>query len=123
MICPGCKGEFRPGSDTCPDCGCPLVEAASVADESSPASREDSVVVLRTSDAAILALARSLLEDADITYAVNNERMVGLYPSAFGAPTLDAKHRAAEIEVLDSNAGRARELLAGLGEGAESGES
>ena len=113
-VCPRCGGEFRPEIETCPDCDATLAEGDWAVEEHALESQEASVVVLRTSDPGVLALAQSVLAGEGVRFAVTNERMVGLFPVAFGAPTLDRKYRAAEIEVLASSADRARDLLAEL---------
>ena len=63
------------------------------------------VTVFKTSDPGLLAIAQSLLEDADIHFFVAGQVMSGLYPgpiSPFGRP---------EIRVAAEHADEARELL------------
>lgn len=80
-------------------------------EDSSRSVADASVVVLRTTDPSVLALARARLEGAGIRCAVRNERMIGLYPIVFGGPTIDSRFREAEIEVLSSSLPKARAVL------------
>lgn len=67
------------------------------------------VTVFKTSDPGLLAVAQSLLEDADIEFFVAGEIVSGLYPgpiSPLGRP---------EIRVAAEHAHEARELLKELG--------
>jgi Putative prokaryotic signal transducing protein len=70
--------------------------------------RDDSgpVTVFRTNDPGLLAVAQSLLEEADIEFFVAGQAISGLYPGGaagpFGVP---------EICVAAENAEEARELL------------
>ena len=75
-------------------------------------SRQDDpgqpVTIFKTSDPGLLAVAQSLLQDADIEFFVAGQVVSGLYPgpiSPFGTP---------EIRVAAENADEARELLKDL---------
>ena len=114
LICPQCRGEFRQGIGECPDCRVPLLSEDDAMVRTAELERERSVVVLRTADPSALALAQALLREADISFAVNNERMIGLFPSALSGPELDSRFRAAEIEVLESTRERALETLSDI---------
>jgi hypothetical protein len=111
MRCPLCHGEFRPEGVSCPDCGVSLEPAEPALDGSDRTVVDTSVVVLRTTDPSVLALAKARLEGAGIRFAVMNERMIGLYPSVFGGPAIDSKYRDAEVEVLSSSLESARAVL------------
>jgi hypothetical protein len=111
MQCPLCHGDFRPEVVRCPDCGVNLELVERAPQGSSRTVVDASVVVLRTTDPSVLALAKARLESAGIRYAVVNERMIGLYPSVFGGPTIDSKYRDAEVEVLSSSLENARAVL------------
>jgi len=72
MFCPKCGGEFRPGFVRCADCDVPLVEVK----PSTPPAEDhdvDLVTVLSTSDAALIAVAKSLLDSAEIEYMTVGE--------------------------------------------------
>jgi hypothetical protein len=62
------------------------------------------VTVLRANDPAMLAVARSLLEQAGIEYFVVGEAVGALYPGPVGPYT-------PEIRVAAADAEQARELL------------
>ncbi len=81
--------------------------------EVQPRGRARTVVVLETSDVVKLALAKSLLESANVPFATRHEGfhytgepgVVGGWSPAGGDPT---------IAVLEEDAARARAELAGL---------
>ena len=64
------------------------------------------VTVFKTNDPGLLAVAQSLLEEADIEFFVAGESVSGLYPGgatgSYGVP---------EIRVAAQNADDARDLL------------
>lgn len=64
------------------------------------------VTVFRTNDPALLAVAQSLLEEANIDFVVAGESMVNLFPG--GAVGSDVTP---QIQVPAENADEARELL------------
>lgn len=79
MFCPKCGEEYRAGFDMCADCGVPLV-----AEEPGPEPREkqpeiELSTVLETSDAGLVAVAKSLLEDAEIPFVVRGEYIQDLF--------------------------------------------
>ena len=114
MYCPECEGEFREGIRTCPDCEVELVEEL-VEPPHDPRALES---VFETPDPALLPVARSLLEGADIRFLVKGEEMLGLFPGAAGGLAVDPEARAAQILVAPDVAEEARALLAELEEGA-----
>jgi hypothetical protein len=71
MYCPECGVEYREGTTECADCHVPLLKGTPPA-ESETAFDPDLnlVVVLETNDAFALALAKGLLEEADIPFFV-----------------------------------------------------
>lgn len=71
---------------------------------------EGPVTVFRTNDPALLAVAQSLLEEADIDFVVAGEALVNLFPgSAVGADMTPS------VQVPAEKAEEARELLKELG--------
>jgi hypothetical protein len=102
MFCPKCRTEYKEGITVCADCGTPLVE------ELPPEVQEPAelVTVLITGDLSTVALAKSILEDAQIPCVAKGE-----YPMeqlAVGP---------VEIQVDRRDREQARELLEGLAEG------
>ena len=71
MYCPQCRTEYRDGFTECTDCQVRLVAGTPPPE---PPSRFDPaldlVVVLETNDRVHLAMAKGLLEDADIPFFV-----------------------------------------------------
>lgn len=71
MYCPQCKAEYRPGITVCADCGVPLVyELPEEEPKKKPKTRpeEQFVELLATYNYADIAIIRSILDDAKITY-------------------------------------------------------
>ncbi len=74
MICPECNAEFLPGVRRCPDCGVDLIDAQPAADH-----EVDLVTVFTGGDQAQIAVAKSLLESADIPFMTLNEGVQDLF--------------------------------------------
>ena len=76
MFCPKCGDEYRPGFTRCTDCDVDLVEEL-------PPKIEDAepelVTVLETGDQSLIAVARSMLEGADIPCFERNEKLQNLF--------------------------------------------
>src|SRR3990172_3899283 len=74
MFCPKCGAEYREGFTVCSDCGVGLVEGH-------PPEPEfvEFVTVYRSGNPALLALAKSILEDAGIPYVVRGEGLQDLF--------------------------------------------
>ena len=72
MYCPQCRVEYRDGFTECSDCHVPLLAGTPPAEQQAhpfdPAL--GLVVVLETNDGIQLALAKGLLEEADIPFFV-----------------------------------------------------
>lgn len=69
MFCPKCKSEFQEGFDFCPDCEIVLVE------ELPEETFAKFVTVFSSSDPGLLAIVKSLLDDAGFPYFVLNENV------------------------------------------------
>jgi len=111
MFCPQCRGEFREGIDTCPDCGVPLVAELPPEEH----DLETFVTVFETADSAVLPVIESLLEGSGIPFAIRNEEAMGLFPSADGVGLLiDPSSHAAQVQVPARHAAAAKELLVAL---------
>ena len=72
MFCPQCQSEYREGFTRCSDCDVELVPA--LPDEGHD---PDSVLVqvLSTSDATIVAIVKSLFDEAGIEFVTRNEAL------------------------------------------------
>lgn len=76
MYCPECGGEYREGFLECADCGVALVENPPEPEEHPDL---DLVTVLETGDPALLAVAESLLMDAEIPYLKRGDFLQDLF--------------------------------------------
>jgi hypothetical protein len=101
MFCPNCRTEYMEGITVCADCGAKLVEELPpVLDES------QLVTVLETRDLAMVALAKSILEEADIDYTAKG--VLPMEQLAVGP---------VEIQVDRNDEDQAKELLVDLEDG------
>ncbi len=129
MICPKCEAEYRPGFTCCSDCLVPLVDAlpepkpkprpdAVSRPDRHPVALTDAVCVYRSGHRGRLAVAKSVLQSADVPFVVLNEALQTLTGLVGIAPV--------EILVSAADAEDARLLLAELGRvdaGSHEGES
>lgn len=116
VFCPKCGCEFRAGFQECSDCAVPLVESAPVLAQ--PDHHEFQLVtVFQSGDPALIALAHSLLESAEIPFETKGDglqdlfgwgRMPGAF-SLFAGPV--------EFQVNEEDADEARALFEDLGSG------
>ncbi len=76
MFCPECRIEYLEGAFMCPDCRVPLV-----AELPPPDTTEyvEHVTVFKTGDPVILAMVRSVLEDAGIRCFVKGAVLKDLF--------------------------------------------
>jgi hypothetical protein len=101
MFCPNCRTEYKQGIIVCADCGAKLVnELLPEVDE------RELITVLETGDLAVVALAKSMLENAGIEYVAKGE-----------LPMVQLAVGPVEIQVDKDNGAEALELLESLAEG------
>jgi len=106
MFCPRCKTEYEPWMKTCADCLVPLVESL-------PSGQEHAaelVTVFATGNPALLAMAKSILDHAEILYLAKGEGLQNL----FGAGSIGGYNPAlgpVELQVNVQDENEARELL------------
>ena len=82
MYCPECRAEYIPGILKCNDCDVALVERIDDPNEAVRTMRGDDgelVVLLVSSDDAMISLAKHLLDSEDIPYQIRGENLRGLY--------------------------------------------
>jgi hypothetical protein len=102
MFCPKCRTEYNEGITVCADCGAQLVvELPALEPEIS-----ELVTVLSTGDLSSVALAKSILEEAEISFIAKGE--FGMEQLAVGP---------VEIQVDRKDHKQARKLLMALAEG------
>ena len=116
MICPKCGAEYVPGFTECSDCLLPLVDSLPKPKpqpdpvsrlNQHPAALTDAVCVYRSGHRGRLAVAKSVLQSADVPFVVLNEALQTLTGLVGIAPV--------EILVSAEDAEDARLLLAELG--------
>jgi len=79
MFCPKCSEEYRTGFDVCADCGVQLVDEQPEPEPERDRHDIELSTVLETSDAGLIAIAKSLLEDAEIPFMVRGEHIQDLF--------------------------------------------
>jgi len=109
--CPECRGEFRDEIILCSDCEVPLVAEWALVRDDPVHDHNPPVTVLETGDVTALAVAKSLLEEAEIPCAVWNERAIEVFPGSDGGSVLRDRHGNAELQVPSAYADQAREIL------------
>lgn len=98
MFCPNCRTEYRQGITVCADCGAKLVDQLPL-----EVDDREVVTVLETGDLAVVALAKSMLEEGGIDYVAKGE--LPMQQLAVGP---------VEIQVDKKDEAEASELLADL---------
>lgn len=116
MFCPQCRSEYREGFTRCESCDAPLV--AALPPEAGDPSERDLVVAFETGDPGLLAMAHSIVDEAEIPYLTQGEGvqdLFGLGRLGTGFSILTGPvHILVERERLEE----ARQLLDGLEEDA-----
>jgi hypothetical protein len=118
MHCPGCDIEYESGITRCPACGAELMDTSSPdgAPGAAPRNEEewvDLVTVLKTADASLLIVAKSLLDAEGVPCAAEGEGV----QESLGAGRIAASDLPVgpgRLRVHPEDADRARELLASL---------
>lgn len=116
MFCPECGAEYREGFVECADCEVPLTPAMP---EEPSHDGEPTVGILRTADATLLPVLKSVLAAAEIPFSVQGDESSGLFP--FGPAELvpDGRRFGAVIRVPKSREGEAKALLESAATGGE----
>ena len=68
MFCPNCRTEYRQGITVCADCGAKLINELPPETDG-----RELVTVLEAGDLAVVALAKSMLEEAGIQFVAKGE--------------------------------------------------
>ena len=111
MYCPKCEAKFSWDVMICPTCDVETVDSLPDPDpRPEPTPDVNLVQVLATGDAGIIAIAKSLLENAEIDYYVRGDNLQDLF--GFGRLTgYSYVTGPAEFLVRADDAVRAHELL------------
>jgi Putative prokaryotic signal transducing protein len=119
VFCPKCGSEYRAGFQECADCGVPLVESVSASQPEQPEIQF--VTVFESGDPALIALAQSLLDSAEIPFMTKGEGIQDLFgwgrmPGAFSVIAGPVQFQVNEEDVEE-----ARALLVDLHESNQDG--
>jgi hypothetical protein len=110
MFCPECGGEFVEGIERCGICNVALAHEPPSED---PLDDADALVpVLRTGDPLVVALAKSLLDGADIDFFVKGEGIQDLFAFGRVGTGFSPVTGPAEFQVRRAKANEARTVLA-----------
>lgn len=107
MLCPRCRGEFVEGIRFCPDCEVDLIHELS---EEVPSAR-DLVTVVESGNPFEIAVAESLLAEAEIPYWKQGDGLQDLFGGGRIGLGYNLLTGPVRIQVERQNLERARELL------------
>jgi len=114
LYCPECNAEYRPGFETCSDCDIPLVKGIPpeiVNDSNKPVVKEKLVTVYSTSNPALIAMVKSLLNSYQIIYCTAGENVQNLFGLGILGTGYNVVTGAVRIMVSEEKAEFARDLL------------
>jgi len=114
MFCPKCRLEYEPGVARCPDCHVHLVKTLPDAPDFI-----EFVTVLTTGNPAILAVAKSILDNAGIEYFAKGETVQNIVGGAFGVG-FNVATGPVELQVDRLQVDEAKTILDHIGESAAS---
>ncbi len=80
LFCPQCRAEYREDILECAHCQRSLVAELPPQPKPQPQPDLELVTVLATGNPALMAVAKSLLEDSGIEYLTQNEGLHDLFP-------------------------------------------
>lgn len=114
MICPECGSEYREGYTRCADCEVDLVAPGPEEEEGEP--DVEIVKVFEATNAAVLPLVQSVLQDAEIEFMTKGDHLQDLF--AVGRLGMGSNNAIgpATIWVRKDDEAEARELIAMLDE-------
>lgn len=78
MFCPKCRDEFIDGITNCTKCNVPLLKELPGKQAPLKPVYTHLVTILTTSDVALIAVAKSILDEAGIKYFVKGEMLQGV---------------------------------------------
>jgi hypothetical protein len=107
LYCPKCKTDYSESAPSCPTCGTALVDSSENAIE-----QENNLVPLfRTPDIGLLMVVKSVLESAGISYLVQGEEGLHVFPLSFSAGFFNPSAFGAVIRVRRKDLPDAKILL------------
>ncbi len=113
MFCPRCRAEYLPDVAECADCGVPLVHEDALPPVPAADTEDlDLVTIVELTDAGRLALAKSLLDDADIPSLARGDGLQDLF--GLGRISFNPLIGAVKMQVRRADEARAREVLTEL---------
>lgn len=116
MFCPQCRSEYREGFTRCESCDVALV--AVLPPEAGDPSDRDLVTAFETGDPGLLAMAHSILDEAQIPYLTQGEGIQDLFGLGRLGTGFSILTGPVHILVERASEADARQLLAGLEEDA-----
>ncbi|MGV8122915.1 MAG: DUF2007 domain-containing protein [Candidatus Xenobiia bacterium LiM19] len=132
MFCPKCKAEYEPHVRNCKDCQLELVESLPPEPPEPEPSYQELVTVYSAPSPAMLDMAQSILQSAEIKYYIKGELIQNIIAFGTYGGSFNLSVGPPEIQVAPDDAEEARILLNELAEnepeasddgGAESSES
>ncbi|MHC9543259.1 MAG: DUF2007 domain-containing protein [Vulcanimicrobiota bacterium] len=132
MFCPKCKAEYEPHVRNCKDCQVELVESLPPEPPEPEPSYQELVTVYSAPSPAMLDMAQSILQSAEIKYYIKGELIQNIIAFGTYGGSFNLSVGPPEIQVAPDDAEEARILLNELaenepeasdGEGKESSES
>lgn len=116
MFCPLCGAEYREGFRECVDCGVALVKEPVEVKAGGRHRDVNLVTIFRSGDAPVVALAKSLLESAGITFVTQGDGVQDLVGWGRFPAGLNLAAGPVVIQVSDEDAEQAQALLERLRE-------
>lgn len=113
MFCPNCEAEYKDHVETCVDCQLPLVSEDNQELQTKQKTKTDDlelVQIFSTQDPMLVALAKSLLDEAHIPAMVRNEGLQDLF--GFGRLTFNPVSGDVDFFVNAEDQAAALELMA-----------
>ena len=113
MFCPKCGSEYRAGFQECADCAVPLVESAPAPYQPDQQDVQFDTV-FESGDPALIALARSLLDSAEIPFMTKGEGIQDIFGWGRMPGSFSIVAGPVEFQVNEKDAEEARALLEDL---------
>ena len=111
MFCPVCGDEYQTGFTRCAECDTELVETLPSAPEPPPF---ELTTVLETGDQSLVAVVKSMFDDAGIPCVARNERLQNLFGWGSIGTGFNAAMGPIRVQVLKEDEETAKELLKGV---------